>query len=160
MGEIQWEKRRVDSAAVLWRQGLATRPGPVSEGELCLRLGQYFAERRHGRDSALTYFDRAKAAVAGTIMSDPTNPTPWTITAEALLGKDSAVVALEQLAVAKEVTDSPIDLGRIHLVRGKCFDKLKRRSDAITEYEATISGNADAPTVRLARKYLNRAYGR
>jgi tetratricopeptide (TPR) repeat protein len=160
LGEIQWEKRRVDSAATLWRQGLSCGPGPMAGSELCLRMGHYFQERKHGRDSAEFYFSQAKRAVSGQIMNNPTNATAWAITAEALLGRDSVVSALEHLAVGKEVADSPVDLGRIRLLRGQCFDKLDRRSEAIAEYDAIIAGGAEAPVVRLARKYLNRAYGR
>jgi hypothetical protein len=123
-------------------------------------MGHYFQERKHGRDSAEFYFSQAKRAVSGQIMNNPTNATAWAITAEALLGRDSVVSALEHLAVGKEVADSPVDLGRIRLLRGQCFDKLDRRSEAIAEYDAIIAGGAEAPVVRLARKYLNRAYGR
>lgn len=160
MGEIQWEKRRVDSAATLWRKGLSCGPGPMAGSELCLRMGHYFQERKNGRDSAGFYFSQAKRAVSPQIMNNPTNATAWAITAEALLGIDSVVSALEHLAVGKEVADSPVDMGRIRLLRGQCFDKLDRRSDAIAEYDAVIVGGAEAPVVRLARKYLNRAYGR
>lgn len=160
MGEIQWEKRRVDSAATLWRKGLSCGPGPMAGAELCIRMGHYFQERKNGRDSAETYFSAAKRAVSPQIMNNPTNATAWAITAEALLGIDSVVSALEHLAVGKEVADSPVDIGRIRLLRGQCFDKLDRRSDAVAEYDAIIAGPSEAPVVRLARKYINRAYGR
>jgi tetratricopeptide (TPR) repeat protein len=160
MGEIQWEKRRVDSAATLWRKGLSCGPGPMAGAELCLRMGQYFQERKNGRDSAEFYYSQAKRAVSPQIMNNPTNATAWAITAEALLGIDSVVSALEHLAVGKEVADSPVDIGRIRLLRGQCFDKLKRRGDAIAEYDAIIAGPAEAPVTRLARKYINRSYGR
>lgn len=160
MGEIQWEKRRVDSAATLWRKGLSCGPGPMAGSELCLRMGHYFQERKNGRDSAEFFFSQAKRAVSEQIMNNPTNATAWAITAEALLGRDSVVSALEHLAVGREVADSPVDMGRIRLLRGQCFDKLNRRSEAIAEYDAVVAGGAEAPVVRLARKYLNRAYGR
>lgn len=160
MGDIQWEARRVDSAATFWRRGLSAGPGPLSGGELNLRMGWYFQERRKGQDSALSYFAAARRAVTSIVMNNPTEASGWIISAEALLGLDSVHAALEHLALASVVTDAPIELGRIHLLRGKCYDKLERRKDALVEYQAVAKVNGGAPAVKQAQKWLKRAYGR
>jgi hypothetical protein len=77
-----------------------------------------------------------------------------------LLGLDSCEAALPYLNIAQAASDASIDVGRIRLIRGKCYDKLRRRDEAIAEYHAIIAGASPAPMVRLARKYVNRAYGR
>lgn len=160
LGEIQWEKRRTDSAATLWRKGLSLSPGPIVSAELFLSLGHYFAERKRGADSAQWYFAMAKRYAAPGLISDQVNPTPWIITAEALLGQDSAGEALNYLRLAQTMTDAPVDVGRIRLLRGFCYDKLKRREEAVREYDAVITSNAEAPAMRRAQRHINRPYGR
>ena len=159
MGDIQWETRRVDSAAALWRKALANSQGRYTTAELCLRLGHYFSERRSGKDSSQAYFGRARNTVAQSLSDNPTLAPGWIITAESMLAQDSAVGALEYLAVAELVTDAPIDVGRISLLRGQCCDRLGRRQEAVTAYEAVLSDDAEAPIKRLAQKYINRPYG-
>ncbi len=159
MGDIQWETRRVDSAAVLWRKALANSQGRFTTAELCLRLGHYFSERRSGKDSSQAYFGRARGMVAQSLSDNPTLAPAWIITAESMLGQDSAAGAIEYLAVAELVTDAPIDVGRIYLLRGQCYDRLGRREEAVESYEAALSDAAEAPIKRLAQKYLNRPYG-
>jgi tetratricopeptide (TPR) repeat protein len=160
MGEILWEGRRADSAATLWRRGLSNNPGPLTSGELRLRLGHYFERRRGGLDSSRSYFNDARRSVSQRLIDNPTDASAWIITGEALLGLDSVEAALEHLALVRAVSDAPVDLGRVRLLRGFCYDKLGRRKDAVAEYEAALSGKAEEPVARLARRYLNRSYGR
>jgi hypothetical protein len=123
-------------------------------------MGWYFQERRKGQDSAHSYFAAARRAVTPIVMNNPTEASGWIISAEALLGLDSIHAALEHLALASVVTDAPIELGRIHLLRGKCYDKLERRKDALVEYQAVAKVNGGAPAIKQAEKWLKRAYGR
>lgn len=160
MGDIQWDARRVDSAAAFWWRGLSSSPGPLAGGELRLRMGWYFSEKRKGQDSARAYFAAARRSVTPVLLNSPTEATAWIIAGEALLGLDSVHSALEYLALAKEVTDAPIELGRIHLLRGKCYDKLDRRKDALVEYQAVAIVNGGAPAIKQSEKWLKRAYGR
>jgi tetratricopeptide (TPR) repeat protein len=123
-------------------------------------LGHYFERRRGGLDSSRSYFNDARRSVSQRLIDNPTDASAWIITGEALLGLDSVEAALEYLALARAVSDAPVDLGRVHLLCGFCYDKLGRRKDAVAEYEATLSGTAEEPVARLARRYLNRSYGR
>ncbi len=160
MGDIQWDARRVDSAATFWRRGLSNSPGPLAGGELRLRMGWYFSERRKGQDSARAYFAEARRTITPVLLNSPTEATGWIIAAEALLGLDSVHAALEHLALAQEVTDAPIELGRIHLLRGKCYDRLDRRKAALVEYQAVTTVNGGSPAIKQSEKWLKRAYGR
>ena len=159
MGDIQWDARRVDSAATFWRRGLSSSPGPLAGGELKLRMGWYFQERRKGQDSARAYFADARRTVTPLLVNSPTDAAAWIIAGEALLGLDSVQAALEHLALAQAVTDAPIELGRIHLLRGKCYDRLDRRKDAVAEYQSVEAVQGGSPMIRQARKWLNRPYG-
>lgn len=160
LGDIQWEARRVDSAAYLWRHGISLGTARRAGGELRLRMGWYFSERRKGQDSARVYFADARYTVEQLIQANPLDPAALTIAAEAMLGLDSIETALRYLRAAALASNAPVDLGRIHRLRGQCYDKMGRRSEAISEYEAVLACGAEAPQVRLARKYLNRAFGR
>lgn len=159
LGDMQWDIRRVDSAASLWRKGQSANPGRFAGAELHLRFGHYFSERRGGLDSSRTHFSSARNALSQTLANDPTNVSAWIITGEALLGLDSASLALDHLSLAQALSNAPVDVGRVRLLRGQCFDRLGRRKEAVAEYETALSGRPEAHVARLAGKYLNRPYG-
>ncbi len=160
LGDIQWETRRADSAAALWKRGLTTIRTRPSACELDLRLGSYFDAKKHGEDSAHAHYTRARQNAWRMIDTEPSDPEGWILTAEALMGLDSADIGLHHLTMAESLSDAPVDRGRISLIRGQCYDVLRQRRDAIAAYDSVFTIAAEAPVQRAARRYSNRAYTR
>jgi len=158
LADMQYEQRRRDSAAVLWQRGLDIAKGNRLTIELLLRLARYEAGQRGGNDSAAQLFDRVRWMADEAIGVDPGGPDGWIFGGEALLGLDSLHAAIAYFQTAQYLADAPVDLGRIHLDLGACYDRAGRRVDAITEYERVLAIPATAPDRRWARYYINNVY--
>jgi tetratricopeptide (TPR) repeat protein len=158
LGDAQYEQRRRDSAAVLWRRGLDVAKGNRMTLELLLRLAHYEAGRRGGPDAALPLLASARQMADQAIGVDPSGPDGWIFGGEALLGLDSLETAIAYLQTAAYLADAPIDLGRIHLGLGACYDRDGNRRDAVAQYEQVLALPATASDRRWAQYYINKVY--
>ncbi|MEW5702216.1 MAG: tetratricopeptide repeat protein [Candidatus Zixiibacteriota bacterium] len=158
LGDMQYEVRRRDSAAVLWGRAFDHVRGTRTAIELLLRLGRYQDGQPGGSDSAAQLFSRALRMATEGISVDPNAADGWILGGEALLGVDSLNAAITYFRTADYLSDAAIDYGRIHLGLGACHDRAGRRREAVAEYESVIGGPSAAPDRRWAKYYINKPY--
>jgi tetratricopeptide (TPR) repeat protein len=156
LGDIQQLQRRNDSAAALWRRGLAVPdPGPVAV-DLLLRLGNY--ERRRSPDSSRAHLMRAKMLADRLLVSSGADPLSLIRCGEALLAADSTDMALSYLHLASSVADSPQETGRICIAVGQCHDLARRRQEAVRAYEYVFRIPSAYYDSEMAKYYINHIF--
>lgn len=156
LGEIQQLQQRRDSAAALWRQGLANRKGGPAAIDLLLRLAQH--ERRRAPDSARAHLHLAWDYAEQFLEMSHGDLASLIRYGEALMANDSTEAALEYLNLAAYATDAPQDLGRLYLAIGQCHDLAGKRQDAVNSYRAVFSVLAQHYDAEMARYYINHIY--
>jgi tetratricopeptide (TPR) repeat protein len=156
LGDIQKLKQRADSAAALWRRGLAVPdPGPVAV-DLLIRLGDY--ERRRLPDSSRMHLQRAMAHADRFLATSREDILSLVRYGEALLATDSSDQALAYFRFAAYANDSPREAGRIYVGMGQCHDLAGRRQEAVETYRSVFQMPSAYFDVETAQYYINHIY--
>ncbi len=156
LGDIQQLQQRHDSAAALWRLGLANRSdGPLAI-DLLLRLVSY--ERRRAPDSARAHIRRAGEYAQEFFETSHGDLSSLIRCGEAFLAADSTEHALAYLHLAAYAADAPEDLGRVYVDIGNCYDLAGKRQDAVKAYRTVFEIPATHYDARMAQYYINHIY--
>ena len=155
LGDIQYDRRRVDSAVTLWQRGLVSRTAPRTHADLLLRIG------RSLRDDPKTYLARPYFVEALTIVNQQleTNfgdPGIWAQAAEALMELDSLDVAFQHLEAAAYIADAVVDRAHIARLIGQCHDRRGERALAIEAYDQVFAMPSPYAEQVAARDLINK----